>query len=45
MYAMFGILFVLALGLKNELLDDIVIPCDDTADSTPISTPENNPGV
>jgi hypothetical protein len=36
MYAMFGILFVLALGLKDELLEDIVIPCDDTADSTHI---------
>jgi hypothetical protein len=29
MYAMFGILFVFALGLK-----DVVIPCNDTADST-----------
>jgi hypothetical protein len=37
--------FVLVLGLKDELLEDVVIPCDDAADSTPISTPENNPGV
>jgi len=40
MYAMFGILFVFALGLKDELLEDVVIPCDDTADSMTISTPE-----
>jgi len=37
MYAMFGIHFVLALGLKDKLLEDIVILCNDTADSTPIS--------
>jgi hypothetical protein len=41
MYAMFGILFIFALGLKDELLEDVVIPCDNTEDSTPISTPEN----
>jgi hypothetical protein len=33
-YAMFGILFVLALDLRDELLGGIVIPSDDTADST-----------
>ena len=41
MYAMIGILFVLVLGLKDELLEEVVIPCDDTADSTLISTSEN----
>jgi hypothetical protein len=45
MYAMFGILFVLALGLKDELLEDVVIPCNNTADSTPISTSKNTSGV
>jgi hypothetical protein len=30
MYAMFGILFVLALRFKNELLEDIVVARDDT---------------
>jgi len=41
MYAMFGILFIFALGLKDELLEDVVIPCDDTENSTPISIPQN----
>ena len=45
MYAMFGILFVFALGLKDELLEDVVIPCDDTTDSTPISTSKISAGV
>jgi hypothetical protein len=43
--AMFGILFVLALGLKDELLEDVVILCDNTADSMPISTSRNTSGV
>jgi len=42
MYAMFGILFVFALGLKDKLLEDVVIPCDDTADSMAISSPKKN---
>ena len=42
---MFGILFVLALGLKDELLEDIVTPCNDTADSTPIRPFKNTLGV
>jgi hypothetical protein len=38
MYAMFGIHFILALGLKDELLEGgIVVLCNDTADSMPIS--------
>jgi hypothetical protein len=45
MYAMFGILFVLALGFKDELLEDVVIPRDNTADSTPISTSKNTSSV
>ena len=45
MYAMFGILFVLVLGFKDELLEDVVIPCDNTADSMPISTSKNTSGV
>jgi hypothetical protein len=42
---MFGILFILALGLTDELLEDIVIPCNNTADSTPISPSKNTLGV
>ena len=42
MYAMFGIFFVLTLGLKNELLEDIIIPCDNTADGTPIRPFKND---
>jgi hypothetical protein len=45
MYAMFGILFVFALGLKDELLEDVVIPCDNTADNTPISISKIHAGV
>jgi hypothetical protein len=41
-YAVFGIIFVLALGLKDELLEDIVIPCDKTTDSTPIRPSKND---
>jgi hypothetical protein len=45
MYAMFGVLFVFALGLKDELLENVVIPCHDTADNTPISTSKIPAGV
>jgi hypothetical protein len=45
MYAMFGILFVLALGFKDELLEDVVILRNNPADSTPISTSKNTSSV
>jgi hypothetical protein len=38
MYAMFGISFIFGLGLEDELLEDVVIPCDDTADSAPVTS-------
>jgi hypothetical protein len=31
MHAVFRILFIFALGLQHEPLEDVIIPCDDAA--------------
>jgi hypothetical protein len=45
MYAMFGISFIFALGLEDELLEDVVIPYDDTADSAPLTKIRGEPNL
>jgi hypothetical protein len=31
MHAVFRVLFIFALGLQHEPLEDVIIPCNDTA--------------
>jgi hypothetical protein len=31
MYAVFRIFFIFAFGVQHELLEDVIIPCDDAA--------------
>jgi len=31
MHAVFRVLFIFALGVQHELLEDVIIPCDDAA--------------